>query len=81
MLIFPYTSTVTAMRADDNSKGSYMGVNGLTFAVGFIISPVLGTKLVSYFSYDVLWIVMGSIFLIAAFGLNYTVGKMVQPKV
>ncbi|MBB1140222.1 MFS transporter [Myroides sp. WP-1] len=81
MLIFPYTSTVTAMRADDNSKGSYMGVNGLTFAVGFIISPVLGTKLVSYFSYDVLWIVMGSIFLVAAFGLNYTVGKMVQPKV
>ncbi|WP_158961800.1 MFS transporter [Myroides fluvii] len=81
MLIFPYTSTVTAMRADDNSKGSYMGVNGLTFAVGFIISPILGTKLVSYFGYDVLWIVMGSIFLVAAFGLNYTVGKMVKPKV
>jgi len=81
MLIFPYTSTVTAMRANDSSKGSYMGVNGLTFAIGFIISPVLGTKLVTYFGYDILWIVMGSIFLIAAFGLNYTVGKMVQPKV
>ncbi|MBB1149038.1 MFS transporter [Myroides sp. NP-2] len=80
MLIFPYTSTVTAMRADDNSKGSYMGVNGLTFAVGFIISPILGTKLVTYFGYDILWIVMGSLFLIAAFGLNYTVGKMVKPK-
>lgn len=80
MLIFPYTSTVTAMRADDSSKGSYMGVNGLTFAIGFIISPILGTKLVTYFGYDTLWIVMGSIFLVAAFGLNYTVGKMVQPK-
>ncbi|MGG5577082.1 MFS transporter [Myroides sp. C15-4] len=80
MLIFPYTSTVTAMRADDNSKGSYMGVNGLTFAIGFIISPILGTKLVTYFGYDILWIVMGSLFLIAAFGLNYTVGKMVKPK-
>ncbi|WP_410878055.1 MFS transporter [Myroides sp. DW712] len=80
MLIFPYTSTVTAMRANDSSKGSYMGVNGLTFAIGFIISPILGTKLVTYFGYDVLWIVMGSIFLVAAFGLNYTVGKMVQPK-
>lgn len=80
MLIFPYTSTVTAMRADENSKGSYMGVNGLTFAVGFIISPILGTKLVTYYGYNVLWIVMGSIFLIAAFGLNYTVGKMMKPK-
>lgn len=80
MLIFPYTSTVTAMRADDNSKGSYMGVNGLTFAIGFIISPILGTKLVTYFGYNTLWIVMGTIFLIAAFGLNYTVGKMVKPK-
>lgn len=81
MLIFPYTSTVTAMRADENSKGAYMGVNGLTFAVGFIISPILGTKIVTYFGYNILWIVMGGLFLIAAFGLNYTVGKMINPKV
>ena len=80
MLIFPYTSTVTALRANEAKKGAYMGVNGLTFAVAFIISPVLGTKIATDFGYDILWIFVSILLLIAAFGLNYTVGKMVNNK-
>jgi len=80
MLIFPYTSTVTALRANESKKGAYMGVNGLTFAVGFIISPILGTKIVTDFGYNTLWIFVCILLLIAAFGLNYTVGKMINGK-
>lgn len=80
MLIFPYTSTVTALRANVNKKGAYMGVNGLTFAVAFIISPVLGTKIATDYGYSILWVFVSILLLIAAFGLNYTVGKMVNSK-
>jgi len=78
MLAMPYTSTVTAMRAAANSKGAYMGVNGLTFAVGFIISPVVGTKVAATFGYNVLWVGTAVIIAIAAFGLNYSVKKMIE---
>ncbi|AJA68587.1 MFS transporter [Myroides odoratimimus] len=78
MLAMPFTSTVTAMRAGSKNKGAYMGVNGLTFAIGFIISPILGTKVASTLGYDVLWLGTAALVIIAALGLNYSVKKMAE---
>ncbi|MCC9042397.1 MFS transporter [Myroides sp. M-43] len=76
MLAMPFTSTVTAMRAGSKNKGAYMGVNGLTFAIGFIISPILGTKVATHLGYDILWLGTAILVVIAAIGLNYSVKKM-----
>lgn len=78
MLAMPYTSTVTALRAGNKNKGAYMGVNGLTFAVGFIVSPIAATKIASHFGYNTLWICTTIVIVIAAIGLHYTVKKIVQ---
>lgn len=78
MLAMPFTSTVTAMRAGSKNKGAYMGVNGLTFAIGFIISPILGTKVATHLGYDVLWLGTAALVVIAALGLNYSVKKMME---
>lgn len=78
MLAMPFTSTVTAMRAGSKNKGAYMGVNGLTFAIGFIISPILGTKVATHLGYDVLWLGTAVLVIIAALGLNYSVKKMTE---
>ncbi|MEC4052450.1 MFS transporter [Myroides odoratimimus] len=78
MLAMPFTSTVTAMRAGSKNKGAYMGVNGLTFAIGFIISPILGTKVASTLGYDILWLGTAALVIIAALGLNYSVKKMAE---
>ncbi|MDR2222462.1 MAG: MFS transporter [Flavobacteriaceae bacterium] len=78
MLAMPFTSTVTAMRAGSKNKGSYMGVNGLTFAIGFIISPILGTKIATHFGYEILWSATALLVIIAAVGLNYSVKRMIN---
>ncbi|MTG96747.1 MULTISPECIES: MFS transporter [Myroides] len=77
MLAMPFTSTVTAMRAGANNKGAYMGVNGLTFAVGFIVSPILSTKIASHLGYETLWVSTAILIVIASIGLNYSVKKMI----
>lgn len=76
MLAMPFSSTVTAMRASKNNKGAYMGVNGLTFAVGFIIAPILGTRIASELGYEFLWIATSILVIISALGLNYSIKKM-----
>lgn len=78
MLAMPFTSTITAMRAGSKNKGAYMGVNGLTFAIGFIISPILGTKVATYLGYDILWLGTTVLVIIAALGLNYSVKRMMN---
>lgn len=55
MLILPFMSTVTALRSNEHNKGVYMGMNSLSASIAFVISPVLGTKIVEMFSYDTLW--------------------------
>lgn len=76
MLAMPFTSTVTANRSSNKRKGAYMGVNGLTFAVGFIISPVLGTYISSHFGFNTLWLATSVLVIISAIGLNYSIKKM-----
>lgn len=78
ILAMPFTSTVTALRAGPKSKGAYMGVNGMTFAIGFIVSPLLSTKIAHQYGYDTLWILTALMGGIAAIGLGYSVKKMVK---
>lgn len=77
ILVLPYTATVTAMRAGKNNKGAYMGLNGLTFSVAFIIAPFLGTTTADKFGYSTLWIAVTIGLIIAAFGFYFTTSKMV----
>lgn len=72
----PFMSTVTAMRAGLGSKGAYMGLNGIAFSVSFIITPFLGTYIVSHFGFDVLWYGSFTVLLITAFLIFRIVKRM-----
>ncbi|GGG56357.1 MDR family MFS transporter [Epilithonimonas arachidiradicis] len=76
----PFMSTVTALRSENGNKGAYMGVNGIAFSFSFIITPFLGTYVVSRFGFDSLWIGSFSVLAISAVLLYIVVKKMLPAK-
>ncbi|MDH6250497.1 putative MFS family arabinose efflux permease [Chryseobacterium sp. H1D6B] len=65
----PFMSTITAFRSGKNNKGAYMGLNGMSFSIAFIITPYLGTLIAEKFGFNALWIGTGilSTFIAGAF--------------
>lgn len=77
MLVLPFISTVTALRAGVNNKGSYMGLNGLSSAFAFIVSPYLGTIIATKYNFDILWFGTAILLLITAIGFKITVKQLI----
>ncbi|MCH5716172.1 MFS transporter [Niabella hibiscisoli] len=65
ILVLPFTSTVGALRAGSNNKGSYMALNSLGFSMAFIITPFLSTKIIESYGYYYLWLT-DVLFIVAA---------------
>lgn len=76
ILVLPFTSTLTALRAGKNNKGAYMGLNGMAFSVSFIITPFIGTTIASDFGFNQLWISSGIVLFLVATGFYILVKKM-----
>jgi predicted MFS family arabinose efflux permease len=76
ILILPFMSTITAARAGKFNKGSYMGMNGISVAIAFIISPLLGSKIASIYGFERLWIGTGILLLLASIGFYFSVKKL-----
>jgi len=76
----PFMSTVTALRSENGNKGAYMGLNGIAFSFSFIITPFLGTYVVSRFGFDTLWYGSFAVLTLSAIFLYYVVKKMLSPK-
>ncbi|WP_312823865.1 MFS transporter [Epilithonimonas sp.] len=74
----PFMSTVTALRSENGNKGAYMGVNGIAYSFSFIITPFLGTYIVSRFGFDSLWIGSFAVLTITSFLLFVVVKKMIK---
>lgn len=63
---FPFISTTAMDRATDVSRGKYMGLTSMSFSVALIIAPLLGTRILDAYGFDMLWLAM---FFINALGL------------
>ena len=74
----PFMSTVTAVRAKSGNKGAYMGLNGIAFSFSFIVTPFLGTYVVSQFGFNALWYGSFVILTLTAVLLYYVVRKMMK---
>jgi len=79
ILVLPYLSTITALRSERGNKGAYMGLNGMSFSISFIFTPLLGTKVASDFSFDTLWIGSGVILTLVAIAIYFTI-RWITPK-
>lgn len=80
MLVLPFLSTVTALRAGTKNKGAYMGLNGLSGALAFIVSPFLGTIVATKFNFETLWFATAIILLLTAIGFRLTLKRLIGNK-
>lgn len=76
----PFMSTITALRSGKNNKGAYMGLNGISFSIAFIITPYLGTLIAEKFGFRILWIGTGVLSTIIATGFYFIVPWMLKDK-
>jgi predicted MFS family arabinose efflux permease len=66
MLSMPLVTALIAGRADDTTRGRYMGMFSFSFSLAFIISPAAGTAIYERFGGDAVWIVCAAVcFLLA----------------
>lgn len=80
ILALPFMATITAQRASDTNKGAYMGMNGISFSLAFIVSPILGTKLAVLYGFSNLWLGTGILMAICAFAFYYYVPILINKK-
>lgn len=76
----PFMSTITALRSGKNNKGAYMGLNGISFSVAFIVTPYLGTLIAEKFGFNVLWIGTGILATIIAIAFYFIVPWLIGDK-
>ncbi|WP_073296621.1 MFS transporter [Chryseobacterium polytrichastri] len=76
----PFMSTITAMRSGKNNKGAYMGLNGISFSIAFIVTPYIGTMLAQKFGFNALWIGTGVLATGIAIAFYFIVPWMLKDK-
>ncbi|PUB27521.1 putative MFS family arabinose efflux permease [Elizabethkingia sp. YR214] len=81
ILVLPFMSTITALRSGKTNQGAYMGLNGMTFSISFIITPLLGTSVASDLGFNTLWIGSGVVLALAAIGMYFVVNWLLPGKV
>ena len=76
----PFMSTITALRSGENNKGAYMGLNGISFSIAFIVTPYLGTLIAEKLGFNTLWIGTGVLAAIIAIAFYFIVPWMIKDK-
>ncbi|MFT3901575.1 MAG: MFS transporter [Niabella sp.] len=78
ILVLPFMSTITALRANEYNKGRYMGLNGMAVASAFIISPLLGSHIADRFGFSTLWIGTGSLLVLTSIGFYFSIRNLIR---
>ncbi len=73
ILVLPFMSTITALRSGKTNQGAYMGLNGMTFSISFIITPLLGTSVASDLGFNTLWIGSGVVLALVGIAMYFVV--------
>ncbi len=76
----PFMSTITALRSGKNNKGAYMGLNGISFSIAFIVTPYLGTMLAEKYGFNALWIGTGVLATLIAIAFYFIIPWMIGDK-
>lgn len=76
----PFMSTITALRSGNHNKGAYMGLNGISFSIAFIITPYLGTMIADKLGFEILWIGTGVLATLIAIAFYFIIPWMLKEK-
>jgi predicted MFS family arabinose efflux permease len=66
MLSMPLVTALIAGRADDTTRGRYMGMFSFSFSLAFVVAPAAGMAVYERFGGDAVWIVCAALCLILA---------------
>jgi len=80
MLSMPLVSALIAGRADDATRGRYMGVFSLGFSLAFIIAPAAGMAVYGRFGGEVLWYGCAGVSLMLAGAFSLLRPALVKPR-
>lgn len=76
----PFMSTITALRSGENNKGAYMGLNGMSFSIAFIITPYIGTLIADKLGFNILWVGTGVLATGIAIAFYFVIPWMIKDK-
>ena len=71
MLNFPFSNTFAMSRAPRGHEGRYMALYTMSFSLAHITSAKFGMEIIARFGYQINWLVMGIMGLIACFSFIY----------
>jgi MFS family permease len=71
MFAMPFMSTYAMTRAPKISMGQYMALYSMGWSTAQILAPVIGTTIIDRYGFDILWIVLSGIALIAFIGFRW----------
>ena len=76
ILVMPFVASIAIRRAPKGREGSYMGMNGLSFSLAHIISPLVGTFIADHFGFQVLWVSTSIFVMLTAIGFWWLLKEM-----
>lgn len=71
IMTMPFANAFALSRASDTNRGRYMALYGISYSVAFMGAPFIGSVIADDWGFYTLWIVVGLISFVAAFGFNY----------
>ena len=77
MFAFPFSNAFALSRAPRGQEGRYMAFYTMSFSLAHIMSSKTGMEVIDYYGYQINWMVMGTLGLIAV-GCSVWVMKMVK---
>ena len=68
MLMFPFVNTFWVSRSNEYNRGQYAALFSMSFALGQVLAPALGSQIVQHSGYTVLWYVVFSLCVVSSIG-------------
>jgi len=72
----PFANAFALNRPKPENRGMYMALYGMSYSVGFIVGPWLGTKLVAVYGWGTMWTVLASFSLVSGIGMWFLAKKV-----
>jgi MFS family permease len=69
MLAMPFLLTFAANRADERTRGQYLGLYSMGWALSQVSSPLIGSQVAERYGYQPLWLLMLGFTIVSAMGL------------
>lgn len=78
IISMPFTNTFWISRADNSNRGEYAGLYSMSWSAAQVIAPPLGSQVIAYGGFNMLWWVLSGVCLFTAAGF-YILKSVTNP--